>query len=171
MGLKLEQAEALPSWTFNVFEGAPPKWSASWTEFLTNSHQSKNYSGLILRSRFQDQSHSANTVGEREACPACGDDVEHVWCLISPEGKRFTGDTKMAAYREEASSRIPATEQLANIMRANAECEAEYQADLEQARKQGYQSGYAAGLEVNSANTVGGPTPVMDAAPACERKE
>ena len=63
MGLKLEQAEALPCWTFNVFEGAPPKWSASWTEFLTNSHQSKNYSGLILRSRFQDQSHSANTVG------------------------------------------------------------------------------------------------------------
>ena len=132
---------------------------------LADSNEALQVMGLKLA---HAEGHSANTVGEREACPACGDDVEHVWCLISPEGKRFTGDTKMAAYREEASSRIPATEQLANIMRANAECEAEYQADLEQARKQGYQSGYAAGLEVNSANTVGGPTPVMDAAPACE---
>ena len=36
---------------------------------------------------------------------------------------------------------------------------------------QGFQSGHAAGLEQaegHSANTVGGPTPVMDAAPACE---
>ena len=75
LGLKLAHAEAEPSWTFNVFEGAPPKGSNSWTEFLTNSHQTKNYSGLILRSQLQDKNHSASAVvgptPVTVAAPAC----------------------------------------------------------------------------------------------------
>lgn len=84
--------------------------------------------------------------GYSGGCPCPPLSLKPEWTLVSPEGKRFVGETKWAAYRAEADSRITSTEQLANIMRANAECEAEYQAELEQARKDAVAE-YIAALE------------------------
>ena len=51
-------------------------------------------------------------------CGSCGDSPEHEWTLISPDGGRWVGQTKMEAYRAELNSRVPATVQLERIMAA-----------------------------------------------------
>lgn len=135
------------SWNWNALKAVRYPMRESALEVVGDPEGGRYYLGSVHRNDILVCEHlfqcgitsppPAPQTSEATGCPNCGDSAEHEWVLITPENKRFTGKTKMECYRNEISDRIPPTEQLANIMRANEDAEAEYQAEIAQAKRDG----------------------------------
>jgi hypothetical protein len=49
-------------------------------------------------------------------CPNCGDSAEHEWVLITPEGKRYTGETKLKCMFAHTKATTPESVIVARIL-------------------------------------------------------